>query len=115
MLPSRALSTLMATSRRSSRDDWRSGFHGRLVSRGLLFIIRDALYNSFNEICQTWIGCCPGRSGMRRDDLSGERFDGVEHELDGDGGEQQAHDANGDAHGDGIEPLGAAGGEAKDQ
>jgi len=41
------------------------------------------------------------RSGNRRSkQIQTKRFDGIEHELDGDRGQQQSHDADGDAHHD---------------
>ena len=45
-----------------------------------------------------------GRNGKK---FYAEGFDGVEHELDRNRSQQQAHDANGDAHHDGAQPLGA--------
>src|SRR5258708_4133771 len=42
-------------------------------------------------------------------------FEGVDHELEGDGGEHEAHDARGEFHGDGVEPGGAARGKAQNE
>ena len=49
----------------------------------------------------------------RRNQMQG--LHGVEHELNGNGGQQQAHDSDGDVHGDRAEPTRSGRGEPQNE